>query len=88
MLCDAQPKMNKDGSQVWFAVINPQAVRGQPMALFPLLSDAQIIGGRMSLTEIEIRPVTIKLPDDVPQPNAPMPPITVITDRAPDSNLE
>lgn len=78
MLLDQQPAPAADGSRVWFAVSNPTAVRGQPMALFRLLSDAQIFGGRMTLGEIEITPVWIKLPDDVPQPDEPMPPITLI----------
>lgn len=80
MLCDAQPAMEVDGSQTWFAVSNPRAVRGQPMALFRTLADAQMTGARMTLGEVEIRPVTIRLPDDVPQPNAAMVPITLITD--------
>lgn len=78
MLMDTQPAPNTDGSQVWYAVSNPKAVRGQPMALFRLMSDAQMVGGRMTLGEIEIKAVTITLPPDVKQPNQPMPPITII----------
>lgn len=78
MLMDRQPDPLPDGSQIWFAVSNPKAVRGQPMALFRLMSDAQLVGGRMTLGEIKITPVLIKLPDDIEQPNAPMPPITII----------
>lgn len=79
MLLDRQPEPLPDGAQVWFAVSNPKAIRGQPMALFRLESDAVQVGGRMSLNEIKITPVIIKLPDDIDQPNAPMPPITLIT---------
>lgn len=79
MLMDKQPEANADGSQVWFAVSSPKAVRGQPMALFRLQSDAQMVGGRMTLGEIEIVPVLITLPADIAQPNEPMPPVTVIT---------
>jgi hypothetical protein len=78
MLMDRQPEKNSDGSQIWYAVSDPKAVRGQPMALFRLMSDAQLIGGRMTLGEIEIIPVKITLPPEVRQPNMPMPSITVI----------
>jgi hypothetical protein len=78
MLLEAQPEPNANGSQIWFAVSNPDAVRGQPMALFRLQSEAQIFGGRMTLGDIEIVPVTIKLPPDIKQPNAPMPTVTII----------
>lgn len=80
MLLDRQADRLPDGSQEWFAVSNPKAIRNQPMALFRLKSDAQLVGGRMSLGETVITPVTIRLPDDVEQPDAPMPPITIITD--------
>lgn len=80
MLMDQQPDKLPDGSQVWFAVSDPKAVRGQPMALFRKLSDAQLVGAGMTLNQVVITPVKIRLPDDVPQPDAPMPPITIITD--------
>jgi hypothetical protein len=79
MLIDEQPPLNPDGSQIWYAVSNPKAVRGQPMALFRLRSDAQMVGSRMTLGEIEIIPVNITLPPEVKQPNQPKPSITVIT---------
>jgi hypothetical protein len=79
LLLDEQPAKNADGSQVWFAVSNPKAVRNQPMALFRLQSDAQLFGGRMILGEVEIVPVTITLPGDVAQPDAPKPQVTIIT---------
>jgi len=79
MLMDEQPPANPDGSRTWFAVSNPKAVRNQPMAIFRLQTDARLIGGRMTLGEIEVTPVVIKLPDDVPQPDAPQPPITIVT---------
>ncbi len=80
MLAERQPPMNPDGSQIWYAVSNPRAVRNQPMALFRLASDAQLIGRKMIAHDVEIVPVLITLPTDIDQPDQPMPPIVILSD--------
>ena len=78
ILLDVPEPAAEDGSQLWFAVSNPRAVRCQPMALFRTETDAQLVGGSMILAEIEIVPVRITLPPEVRKDDAPMPPVTVI----------
>lgn len=77
MLFEEQ-EIAKDGAEVWYAVYNPKARRGQPMALFRLRADAETVGRSMTLGEIEIHPVPIHLPSFAKRPQAPKPPITVI----------
>lgn len=77
MLMEEQ-EITEDGAEVWFAVYNPKAVRGQPMALFRLRADAETVGRRMTVGDIEIQPVPIHLPRSAKRLNKPMPPITVI----------
>ena len=79
MLLEPDQPLNEDGSRTWFAVSRPEAVRGQPMALFRKASDAQLVGGRMTMGKVEIVPVKITLPPDVERPGQPMPTITVIS---------
>lgn len=77
VLCD-EHQTTEDGAEIWFAVYNLKAVRGQPMALFRTRADAELVGRGMTLSECEIQPVTIRLPSAAQRPQAPMPPITVI----------
>ncbi len=81
MLSDFQPPANADGSQIWFAVSDMKVVRGQPLALFRLASDACLIGRTILFNEhdMAIDPILVTLPSDIDQPNAPMPPITIFT---------
>lgn len=79
MLMDRPEPIAPDGSSTWYAVSNPKAVRSQPMALFRTQADAQSVGGRMTLGEIEIVPVRITLPQEMVKVDLPMPRVTIIT---------
>jgi hypothetical protein len=65
---------------VWYAVSNTKAVRNQPMALFRLKTDAEIIGSRMILDSncIKIERLEIPALKEIEQSPVPPPTITII----------
>ena len=78
ILFDTPDPIGEDGSSIWYAVVNPRAVRNQPMALFRTATDARLVGGKMTIGEIQIIPVRITVPPAVRFADAPSPSVTIV----------